>query len=130
MMFSSTFCQLISRPTGITNTSATLIDNIFVNKIDENYKCGILFTGLSDHLPVFLTTRSIKSKRHNNVNIKYRLMNERTISHLCQDLEYEDWGDIYSKTDVQEAYDQFYNKLFKFFDKKYAISDTQEKQIT
>ena len=41
MMFSSTFYSLISRPTRVTNSNATLIDNIFVNKIEEHYKCGI-----------------------------------------------------------------------------------------
>ena len=60
MMFSSTFYPLISRPTRVTNSSATLIDNIFVNKIEEHYKCGILFTDLSDDLPVFLTTSNLQ----------------------------------------------------------------------
>lgn len=59
-MFSSTFYPLISKPTRITNSSATLIDNIFVNNLDECHKCGILFTDLSDHLPVFQITSSIK----------------------------------------------------------------------
>ena len=34
-MFSSSFYPLISRPTRITNRSATLIDNIFVNNLEE-----------------------------------------------------------------------------------------------
>ena len=57
-MFSSAFYPLISRPTRISNTSATLIENIFANKIEESYKCGIPFSDLSDHLPVFLTTNN------------------------------------------------------------------------
>ena len=60
MMFSPTFYPLISRPTRITNTTAALIDNIFVNNIEGNYKCGILFTDLSDHLPVFLKTSNFQ----------------------------------------------------------------------
>ena len=64
IMFSSTFYPLISRPTRITNTTATLIDNIFVNNIEENYKCGILFTDLSDHLPVFLKTSNSQRFKH------------------------------------------------------------------
>ena len=59
-MFSSTFYPLISKPTRITNISATLIDNIFVNDLDECHKCGILYTDLSDHLPVFQITFSLK----------------------------------------------------------------------
>ena len=62
-MFSSTFYPLISKPTRITNISATLIDNIFVNYVDECHKCGILFTDLSDHQPVFQITSSLKKKK-------------------------------------------------------------------
>ena len=62
-MFSSAFYPLISRPTRITDSSATLIDNISVNNIEENYESGILFTGLSDHLPVFQITGSIHNQR-------------------------------------------------------------------
>ena len=47
-MFSSAFYPLISRPTRIPDSRATLIDNIFVNNIEENYESGILFTDLSD----------------------------------------------------------------------------------
>ena len=52
-MFSSSFFPLISRPTRITSRSATLIDNIFVNSLEDNFTSGLLFTDLSDHLPIF-----------------------------------------------------------------------------
>ena len=62
----------------VSNTSETLTDNIFVNKIEESYKYGILFTDLSDHFPVFLTTsNSHRLKRCNAVTIKQRLINEK-----------------------------------------------------
>ena len=70
MMFSSTFYPLISRLTRVTNSSASLIDNTFVNRIEKYYKCGILFTDLSDHLPVFLTSSNLQRPRHHNdINI-------------------------------------------------------------
>ena len=76
-MFSSTFYPLISKPTRITNSSATLIDNIFVNNLDECHKCGILFTDLSDHLPVFQITSSIKKVNDTHCEIKHRVMNKK-----------------------------------------------------
>ena len=80
---------------------------------EERHKCGIIFTDLSDHLPVFLTTGNLQRPKGNNaINIKYRLINDKTINHLCQDLECEDWNDIYRKADVQNAYDHFYEKTF------------------
>ena len=58
-MFSSSFYPLILRPTRITSTSATLIDNIFVNSLEDNFTSGLLLTNISDHLPIFQITTTI-----------------------------------------------------------------------
>ena len=46
----------IAKPTRITTDTATLIDNIFMNTFDEieRIHTGILYTDVSDHLPVFI----------------------------------------------------------------------------
>ena len=50
MMFSSSFIPLITHPTRVTKNSATLIDNIFTNRLDStNVLNGILPTDVSDH---------------------------------------------------------------------------------
>ena len=45
----------ITKPTRVTNTSATFIDNIFYNNYVENTRSliGTLYTDISDHFPVF-----------------------------------------------------------------------------
>ena len=50
---SASFLPLISRPTRITNTSATLIDNFFSN-IRSEFKAGIVISDISDHFPIFI----------------------------------------------------------------------------
>ena len=52
-MYSSHFYPVINKPTRITASTATIIDNIFINDIDINCINGILINDLSDHLPVF-----------------------------------------------------------------------------
>ena len=52
-----------------------------------------------------------KHNSQNNNKNKFRLFNDKTINRLCQDLEREDWIDVYSKTDAQDAYDHFYTTL-------------------
>ena len=44
-----------------------------------------------------------------------------------QRLECEDWNDIYSKTDVQDAYDHFYKTFFQFFDKNIPLMKPRNK---
>jgi hypothetical protein len=47
--------HLITRPTRITEHTVTLIDNIFTNDLEqiEFSKNGLIFTDISDHLPIF-----------------------------------------------------------------------------
>lgn len=53
---SYSFFPSIVKPTRITDASATLIDNIYLNLFDvvDNIQPGILYTDISDHLPVFV----------------------------------------------------------------------------
>ena len=73
-MFSSMFYPLISRPTRITNSTATVIDNIFVNNLEDSYKCGILFSDLSDHLPIFQITKNVQRAKCLHDKSKFRLI--------------------------------------------------------
>ena len=71
---------------------------------------------------MFLTTsNSHRLKQCNAVTIKQRLINEKTINRLCQDLEHQDWNEVYSFDDVQNAYDHFYTILYRLFDKNILL---------
>ena len=50
----SSFClqPVIDSPTRITQTSASLLDNIFTN-FNSPIQSGILLSDISDHLPIF-----------------------------------------------------------------------------
>ena len=64
-MYSSGLVPLITRPTRVTENSATLIDNIFTNKgVSYNESIyGILITDISsDHYPIFCVDKILKRK--------------------------------------------------------------------
>ena len=44
---------LISLPTRVTSTSATLIDNIFTNNFCSDVTSGLIVSSISDHFPIF-----------------------------------------------------------------------------
>ena len=48
------FFPAITLPTRITSHSATLIDNIFSNDIDQYIFSGLILSDISDHLPIFV----------------------------------------------------------------------------
>ena len=54
---SSGYMPLITKPTRVTKSTATLIDNIFTNNANKTgHQSGILLNDISDHLPIFTIT--------------------------------------------------------------------------
>ena len=63
MLSSQSFYPNINKPTRITESSATLIDNILTNDL-HNHTAGVLISDISDHLPVFLISDNSRKKVH------------------------------------------------------------------
>ena len=58
-MYSFSLFPSITKPTRVTSSSATLIDNIFYNDVSNaNVFTGILYTDITDHYPVFYIDHS------------------------------------------------------------------------
>ena len=61
-LLSQGFLPYITRPTRITEYTATLIDHFFVKiptkSLEMPINSGILFNDITDHLPIFLVMRS------------------------------------------------------------------------
>ena len=47
------FLPTISRATRCTNTSSSLIDNVFCNRLENIYSSGIILHDMTDHFPIF-----------------------------------------------------------------------------
>ena len=79
LMFANSFVPTINRPTRVTETSGTVIDNIFTNCYDINSKTvqGILTTDISDHYAVFHVNNRIKSSVDKDQSMIIRIMNEK-----------------------------------------------------
>lgn len=54
LAYSNTYYPHINKPTIIENNSSTLIDNIFSNNYDTDITSGLLYTNISDQLPIFI----------------------------------------------------------------------------
>ena len=61
----------ITRPTRITQRSATLIDNIFVSsKLHRNFDSMIILDDISDHLPTLTLLK--QTKLHSKTPIEFQ----------------------------------------------------------
>lgn len=101
---------LITKPSRITTNTATLIDNIFINKIELSIEAGLLLYDLMDHLPVFAVIQNVfkkKTERKANTHIFTRIRTPEAIMALEFDLCSQGWGDVYATGDPNQAYETF-----------------------
>ena len=102
---SDSFFPTIDKLTRVYNNSATLFDNIFVNRIDSKPSSGNIVSDMSDHYSQFALFYSPREKTH----LKKRKI--RDYSHFVQDafnmeLLQIDWK---TSSSVDEPFSQFYN---------------------
>ena len=118
VMYCNEFLPLISRPTRITSSSATLIDNIFTNNHD-NLNCslsGILVTDVSDHFPIFHINRSFTVEETESF-IVTRVFNEKNKQKFREAISAVDWTEICNIPDTQNSFSHFHSVLISLQDK-------------
>ena len=116
-MYSSGLIPLITHPTRVTENSATLIDNIFTNKVvsyDESVY-EILATDISDHYPIFCVDKILK---HKTIDVSFvrRDYSEKNKSSFLKDLSLMNWQDVYSTANTQCAFSLFHKKMIDLHD--------------
>ena len=105
-MFSAGLLPVITRPTRIHQTSATLIDHIFESNKANRYIAGIIISSLSDHFPTFYIEQ-LKTEKISSKPFKTRIINENTIPGYEQLLKSAPWTSIY-KDNPKSSFDSFF----------------------
>jgi len=120
-IFSNMLYPLILHPTRITSNSATLIDNIFTN----NYSSvcsnnGLLFSDISDHLPVFTISFELDSQNRNvnKSDVYIRNKSQRNIDRFKERLQNTDWPDF---PDPSMAYSTFETIFKQIYEESFPI---------
>ena len=118
LMLSKSFVPAITKPTRITDTTASLIDNIFVSgtPIAES---GIIVNDISDHFPVFTMLPNITRDHYKEKDrfIGKRDFSETNVNRLREALESTDWSDIYNSGDVNYSFDKFMEVLLYYYNR-------------
>ena len=85
----------VTQPTRITHTSATLIDNVFIDaKLHHNSRSSILTIDLSDHLPSLITIPEIFVTKLSATKKEVRKLTDCKIANINSDLEKINWDSI------------------------------------
>ena len=124
-MASCGFLQLISRPTRITDHSATLIDHVFTNNLENTLSCNVITIDLSDHLGTSIsislgnsTTKAVKFSRKENESTGRRIYNEACNLKFSELIGAQNWDAVLtdSTLDASIQFEKFltiYNGIYE-----------------
>jgi hypothetical protein len=101
-------------PTRITNNSATLIDNIFVDG-RRGYSIEPCVNGLSDHDAQLIIFRSISVPINTLESMVVRNINKNNIDAFQRLLSWEQWDNIFGNDNVNDAFNNFHNTYLRCF---------------
>ena len=120
LLTSNSFFPLISKPTRITSSTATLIDYIF-NNLEFNMASGILYSDLSDHFPIFQITQT-KLISDSTPKKKYiRQINSYSTSQFLSKLKNIDWTFLYDLNLVNDCYDRFSHCIIPIYNQSFPL---------
>ena len=109
----------ITRPTRITQTSATLIDNVFVSsKLHHSFASGIIISDISDHLPTLTLLKQTRLAEVTPLEFESRNLNEQKIQELNTHLQDIDWNGHLTSNDVSENFNRLHTIIKNTLDDK------------
>ena len=124
MMYDKSFYNLISRPTRITNATATLIDNIYTNSVsfDKDKFSGVLTSDISDHFMVFCMFQ-ISDTNNNDDDDFYliRRYSEKNKNTFVHNLNAIDWNEVLPNSNAQLAFSTFHSLIKKEYDTNFPL---------
>ena len=125
LIYSYSFFPLIDKPTRIKPPSATLIDNIFTNIPQQSHVSGILYTDISDHLPIFAINESISLNRkciHSSRSFQCRTFSDSNLATFRGRLRETEWDEIFTTQCCDEAYSRFISILTNLYNDSFPIN--------
>ena len=120
----------IDKPTRVHRNSATFIDNIFTNKVEENIISGNLISDVSDHFAQFCISQSPISKEK-PARLLSRDFSYFTERNFINDLLLINWDHSVpdNETNVNKLFLSFYNKLNKIVNKHAPFKSISRRKV-
>ena len=126
-LYTNNILPIITKPTGLTDHTAMLIDLIYTNCL-QNFTAGIRTVDITDHLPVFCIVRT-QPTRYNS-NKKYFQDYSKVNKDLyLDDIKLIDWCEILNpEKNLNEKVQKTINTLNKIIDKDAPIKLASQKK--
>ena len=118
--------QLITEPTRITETSATLIDLIFTNCPDKVLCSGVRHIGISDHSMVYVYRKlAINGQNKGHTNITYRNFRSFNRDKFRSDVASQDWDHINNSSNPNDMWNEWKESFLAIVNKHAPLRTTR-----
>ena len=105
---SNGFLPLITKPTRISEYTATLIDHIYVKKQELDFTSGIVISDVSDHFAIFSIIKQVRNGEHSNsLHKSIRSFTADNIDNFNKLLRETDYSNVLSTNCTETAYTLF-----------------------
>jgi hypothetical protein len=128
LMSSFGFKPLIMQPTRVTSTTATVIDNIFVNDIEARSIGGNITTSITDHFPQFTFLNifdKIKPRKRAQYGRSYKNFDQTTFDKRLRSLN---WQDMFEGRDTDYCTSSLIDSVNKILDDLAPIKKLTKKE--
>ena len=118
------FIPYITRPTRITEYTATLVDHLFIklphHQMTAPVKAGILFNDMTDHLPIFAIL-SFQDKRLGSQRPKVRIFSDTNIEKFKDKIAMINWNHVLNHECGKINCSEFYNDIHDIFSDSFPL---------
>ena len=118
-MLDHNFCSLINKPTRISDTGATVLDQIWTNSCSDHIKSGIILHSISDHLPLFMCAANSKVISSNSLARNFNDMNIRNFNLALENI---DVNRVLTGTKTNESYKILVERYQQVFKKSFPLT--------
>ena len=112
----------IIRPTRVTATSFTIIDEVWTNNYENIKASGVLWYSPSDHFPLIVSVKSgRRAHDHNYIVSHVRRNNVNSHNDFRHLISTAPRLDLSTSQNVQYLYDKFSEKPYNVYDRAYPF---------
>ena len=97
----------------MTDTSATCIDHIFVNKSEKVCQAGVIKSGISDHFITFCTRKISRDSLNKHNTVSARSMKNYCSENYIEKLQRINWENVFNCSNVNDAWNSFKTMLLQ-----------------
>jgi len=120
-MASFSLFSTIKFPTRNFINSHTLIDNIFIDINSFNFSTKPLINGVCDHDSQIIVLSDIVCSIPKQLPLHIRIIDSNPTRKFSELLSYENWGDDFQDTDVNQIFNSFHSTYLRIFNSSFPI---------